>query len=185
MLRGVQVGKKQPNHVNLIRMRPFWFQHIQLLQHFIILTCVFPPPFCCLDSRYHVALISHRQHCTAPVPPKVNHTHPVARVVDYMVQYTCDMVLQNPSSPCVYPLLSWFKKSWNDWCLYVKVVSTNKHKCLHRSVFMCWTMSVFRWITAFSVSYSFLVFRYFWISGGVICQKESEYILLCFVPSLK
>ena len=52
--------------------------------------------FRCLDSRYHVALISHPQRCTVPAQPAADHTHPVARAVDYTVLYTCDMVLQNP-----------------------------------------------------------------------------------------
>ena len=33
-----------------------------------------------------------------PAQPAVGHTHSVARAVDYTVLYTCDIVLQNPSS---------------------------------------------------------------------------------------
>ena len=128
---------------------------------------------------------NHPQHCTAPVQPTADHTHPVGRAVDYMVQCIHGRVTQNHSSvaavyqsPCVESAQRWIYTSWYDWCLHVKDVSTNKHKCPHTCVFISWTISVIHWDNSLSISHSFLAFRYFWIPTGVTCPKESKYSLI-------
>ena len=82
-------------------------------------TRVFPPSFRCLCSRYRVALISRRKHCTVPAQLMVYHTHQVACAVDFTDLYICDMILQNHSSvagvyqsPCVYPSFHLLSTSW-------------------------------------------------------------------------